>query len=134
MREMRWSEVKYKDLRANGQEVMVCGDSHWQRYGSGEAENEDAKRSEREPKEQLEEGRVIERWKQIKQGKWDGNRVVEMVDGKEIMGKTAAGGTGDERTSNSFTSSIPVRELSLLRPLQLCSALSLIPGLSNMPC
>lgn len=46
MREMRWSEVKCKDSRANGQEVMGCSDSHWQRYGSGEAENEDAKRSE----------------------------------------------------------------------------------------
>ena len=34
---------------------------HWQRYGSGEAENEDAKRSEREQNEQLGEGRVIER-------------------------------------------------------------------------
>ena len=39
---------------------------HWQRYGSGEAENEDAKRSEREQNEQLGEGRVIERGKQIK--------------------------------------------------------------------
>lgn len=37
MREMRWSEVKCKDLRVNGQEVMGCSDSHWQRYGSGEA-------------------------------------------------------------------------------------------------
>lgn len=46
---------------ANGQEVMVCGDSHWHRYGSREAENEDAKRRESEQKEQLEEGRVIER-------------------------------------------------------------------------
>lgn len=60
--------------------------------------------------------------------------MVESAVGKEIMGKTALGRTGDERTSNSFTSSIPVRELSLLRLLQLCSALSLIPGLSNMPC
>lgn len=58
MREMRWSEVKCKDLQV--WEVMGCSDSHWQRYGSGEAENEDAKRSEREQKEQLEEGRVIE--------------------------------------------------------------------------
>lgn len=48
MREMRWSKVKCKDLRANGQEVMGCSDSHWQRHGSGEAENEDAKRSEGE--------------------------------------------------------------------------------------
>lgn len=47
------------------------------------------------------------------------------------MGGKAA---GDEHTSNSFTSSIPVRELSLLRLLQLCSALSLIPDLSNMQC
>lgn len=63
-----------------------------------------------------------------------GTGVSETADGKEMMGKTAPGRTGDERTSNGFTSSIPVRELSLLRPLQLCSALSLIPGLSNMPC
>lgn len=42
--------------------------------------------------------------------------------------------TGEEQTSNSFTSSVPVTELSLLRALQLCSALPLIPGLSDMPC
>lgn len=59
---------------------------------------------------------------------------METADREEIMGKTAVARTGDGRTSNSFTSSIPVRELSLLRPLQLCSALSLIPDLSNMPC
>ena len=42
-REMRWSEVECKDLRANGQEVMGCGDSRRRRCGSGGAENEDAK-------------------------------------------------------------------------------------------
>lgn len=57
-----------------------------------------------------------------------------MANGKEIMGKTALERTGDQRASNSFTSSIPVRELSLFRPFQLCFELSLIPGLSNMPC
>lgn len=61
MREMRWSEVKCIDLRANGQEVMGCSDSHWQGCASGEAGNEDAERSEREQKEQPEEGRAIER-------------------------------------------------------------------------
>lgn len=55
-------------------------------------------------------------------------------DGWERDNGENRGRTGDECTSNSFTSSIPVSELSLLRPLQLCSALSLIPGLSNMPC
>lgn len=45
-----------------------------------------------------------------------------------------AGEQGDECTSNSLTSSIPVRQLSLLRLLQLCCALSLIPDLSNVPC
>lgn len=55
VREMRWSEVKCKDLRANGQVVIGCSD------GSGEAENEDAKRSQREQKEQPDEWRVMER-------------------------------------------------------------------------
>lgn len=76
----------------------------------------------------------MERDGEVKANKVRGNGVVETADGEEIMGKAAVGRAGDERTSNSFTSSIPVRELSLLRPLQLCSALSLIPGLSNMPC
>lgn len=60
MREMRWSEAKCKDMRVNAQEVMGCSGSHRQRYGGGEAENEDAKSSEREQKEQLLEGRVLE--------------------------------------------------------------------------
>lgn len=50
------------------------------------------------------------------------------------MGDRQEKKTGEEQTSNSFTSSVPVTELSLLRALQLCSALPLIPGLSDMPC
>lgn len=131
MREMRWSEVECKDLRANGREVMGCGDGRRRRCGSGEAENEDAK----EAWEGAERAAGwVERDGEVKANKARGNGVVETADGEEIMGKAAVGRAGDERTSNSFTSSIPVRELSLLRPLQLCSALSLIPGLSNMPC
>lgn len=100
-----------------------AGNEHTQKSGSEDRENKtDKKRS----------GKGV--GKPIKQGKWDGNRAVETANGKEMMGKTELVRAGDGCTSNSFTSSIPVRELSLLRPLQLCSALSPIPGLSNMPC
>lgn len=97
-----------------------AGNEHTQKTGSEERVNKTDKR----------EGEG----KPIKQGKWDGNRAMETGNGKEMMGKTELVRAGDGCTSNSFTSSIPVRELSLLRPLQLCSALSLIPVLSNMPC
>lgn len=56
--------------------------------------------------------------------------VAAAVAAKEIMGKPVFrenGEMGDECTSNSLTSTIPVRQLSLLRLLQLCCALSLDP-------
>lgn len=72
-------------MRANGWQVMSCGDRHWQSYGSEEAGNEDVKLSEGE--KGAGGGGVIERWKQIKPRKWDENKMEETADGEEVMGK-----------------------------------------------
>jgi len=93
-----------------------------------EAENEGAKRSEKKACGGGETGAKVKAGKMVRESSGGDNRW-EGDNGENSTRKNR-----EEQTSNNLTSSIPVRELSLLGLLQLCSALSLIPGLSNMPC
>lgn len=132
MREMRQSEVKCKGLREKWTGVMGSVTVTGRDMGAKRLKMRTLRGERERTAGGGESDRKVKANKRRKEG-WEkkgGEGGWERDNGENSTGKEE----GDEHTSNSFTSSIPVRELSLLRPLQLCSALSLIPDLSNMPC